>query len=75
MCAIMDAMVTSEVFGDTKSPAGQKFREWLDNGPSFLVMGGNLADELNHDSRFRAWRSAAIQYGKVKDFDRAKVDE
>ncbi len=75
MCAILDANVTNEVFGQVKTPAGQKFREWLDSGRSFLVMGGKLADELTHDGRFRAWSETAIQYGRLRLFDRAKVNE
>ena len=46
MCAILDAMVTFEVFGDNKSPAGQGVHDWLDRGQSFLAMGGKLVDEL-----------------------------
>lgn len=75
MCAILDANVTAEVFGRAKTPAGQKFREWLDSGRSFLVMGGKLADELIHDGRFRAWSRTAIQYGRLQMVDRAKVDQ
>ena len=75
MCAILDANVTSEVFGDTRTPAGQKFREWLDRGRSSLVMGGKLADELTHDGRFRAWSETAIQYGRLQLVDSTKVDE
>lgn len=74
MCAILDANVTAEVFGNKKTPAGQKFREWLDSGRSSLVMGGKLADELTHEG-FRAWSATAIQYGKLQLVDRAKVDE
>ena len=74
MCAILDANVTAEVFGNKKTPAGQKFREWLDSGHSSLVMGGKLADELTHEG-FRAWSATAIQYGKLQLVDRAKVDE
>ena len=74
MCAILDANVTAEVFGNKKTPAGQKFREWLDSGRSSLVMGGKLADELTHDG-FREWSETAIQYGKLLLIERAKVDE
>ena len=75
MCAILDANVTSEVFGNTRTPAGQKFREWLDHGRSSLVMGGKLADELTHDGRFRAWSETAIQYGRLQLVDGAKINE
>lgn len=74
MCAILDANVTAEVFGHTKTPAGQKFREWLNSGHSSLVMGGKLADELTHEG-FRAWSATAIQYGKLQLVDRAEVEE
>ncbi|MCY4278123.1 MAG: hypothetical protein OXE81_09860 [Gammaproteobacteria bacterium] len=75
MCAILDANVTSEVFGKEQSHAGQKFRDWLKTGNSFLVMGGKLADELTHDHRFREWSIQAIQYGKLRLFDRGEVEK
>ena len=75
MCAILDANVTSEVFGQETSPAGQRFRRWLESGPSFLVMGGKLAEELTHDQRFRAWSNTAIQYGKLRLVDSTEVEK
>ena len=75
MCAILDANVTSEVFGREKSPAGQRFRDWLESGQSFLVMGGKLADELTHDHRFRTWSHPAIQYGRLRLVDSAEVEK
>ena len=66
--------MTAEVFGNKKTPAGQKFREWLDSGRSSLVVGGKLYDELTHEG-FRAWSATAIKYGKLQLVDRAKVDE
>jgi len=75
MCAILDANVTYEVFGEEKSPAGQKFRDWLESGSSALVMGGKLADELKHDRRFHEWSNQAIQYGKLRLFDRREVEK
>ncbi len=75
MCAILDANVTFEVFGDGKSPAGRRFREWLDRGRSFLVMGGKLADELNRDSRFQEWGRTAVEYGRLRIVDSTEVGE
>ena len=75
MCAILDANVVSEVFGDGKSPAGERFRKWLDEGHSHLVAGGKLADELAHNGGFRAWRDVAIQYGRFRLVDREQVEE
>lgn len=74
MCAILDNNVVSEVFGHKKTPAGQKFREWVDSGCSFLVIGGDLTYELTENGRFRAWSETAIQYGRLQRVDSAKVD-
>ena len=74
MCAILDANVTSEVFGEEKSPAGQAFRNWLDSGRSFLVMSGKLAQELTHNHHFRAWSHTAIQYGRLRRVNSAEVE-
>ena len=53
MCAIVDANVAGEVFGENKPPAGKEFYNWLNTGRGQLVVGGKLLVELNknHGSR------------------------
>jgi len=75
MCAILDANVAFEVFGEHKSPTGEEFRKWLDSGSSTLVLGGKLADELNRNKRFRQWSRTAIQYGRLRLLDRKRVEK
>ena len=41
MCAIVDANVCGEVFGENRNEASRYFFEWLTNGQGRLVMGGN----------------------------------
>ena len=54
MCAIVDANVAHEVFGDNPTPAGKHFFDWLArrNGGT-LAAGGRLLRELNNHSQFR----------------------
>ena len=79
MCAIIDNNVVHEAFGDRRTEAGTKFREWLDRGGSPLVVGGKLLDELDGNATFREWRSTAAQYGRVQRVRdqavRSKADE
>lgn len=50
MCAIVDANVAHEVFGDSPPPAAEKFFEWLERGSRRLVVGGKLLKELEDTS-------------------------
>ena len=53
MCAIINANVTSEVFGDDRTPRGQILYEWLTRGKTGrLVVGGKLLRELSGSSPF-----------------------
>ena len=67
MCAIVDASVIGEVFGRARSrtPAAQKFFEWLNAGTGILVIGGKLRSELERSKAFRGWALTAIQTGKL----------
>ena len=38
MCAIVDANVRDEVFGNAASPAGKFFLDWLTSGKGKLVL-------------------------------------
>ena len=74
MCAIIDANVVGEAFGESQSPAGKAFREAVDTGKLLLVLGGELLDELDCHQKFRVWRAVAIQYSKVRTVNRETVD-
>lgn len=66
MCAILDADVAHQVFGEARPPAGEAFFHWINSGGMRLVVGGKLLEELDHDSRFRVWRQQAVQAGRVR---------
>ena len=66
MCAILDADVAHQVFGEARPPAGEAFFDWINSGGMRLVVGGKLLEELDHDSRFRVWRQQAVQAGRVR---------
>ena len=74
MCAIIDANVVAEAFGDVRTPAGQAFRDSVDQGKLRLVVGGELLDELDQYANFRRWRATANQYGRVHTVARGNVD-
>ena len=74
MCAIIDANVVAQAFGDALTPAGKAFRKRVDKGKLQLVVGGKLLDELDSHGKFRRWRAAAIQYGKIHTVEREIVE-
>lgn len=63
MCAIVDANVSHEVFGDNRPEAGESFFKWLDTGRGILVVGGKLREELSQSQRFVTWYRQAILKG------------
>ena len=65
MCAIVDANVAGEVFGEGVSPAGRKFFNWLSDGRGGLVVGGKLLQELEGSKDFKAWARAATLAGRM----------
>lgn len=76
MCAIVDASVIGEVFGRARSrtPAAQKFFEWLNAGTGILVIGGKLRNELEKSKVFRDWSLTAVQAGKLRSVKDDAVD-
>lgn len=59
-CAIIDANVAAEMFGETPTPAGAGVRRWISNGDGRLVSGGKLQRELElASSEFRQWAFVA----------------
>ena len=71
MCAIVDANVRDQVFGDAQSDAGKFFLDWLlkPNGGT-LALGGKLREELSDDGRNQSFLRAYNQLmfnGRVRD--------
>lgn len=74
MCAIVDANVAFEVFGRKRTRGGKQFREWLDDGPGQLVVGGRVLDELARNSSFARWLVEARRVGgRVRQIGRARI--
>ena len=63
MCAILDADVRDEVFGATKSPAGEAFHVRITQRQFRLVVGGKLLEELKGSNGFKRWFSEAERVG------------
>lgn len=75
MCAIVDANVASEVFGDARPPAGEVFFKWLASPRGQLVVGGKLREELSRNARLLRWLRTAIQYGRARSVPDGDVDD
>ena len=78
MCAIVDANVRDQVFGDAQSDAGKFFLDWLlkPNGGT-LALGGRLRSELSDNGRNRSFLQVYGQLrldGRVKDIPDEQVD-
>ena len=67
MCAIVDANVRDQVFGDAPSPAGKHFLDWLtpERGGR-LIVGGKLLKELGGFEKFRRWLRVSVKLGVAK---------
>lgn len=77
MCAIVDANVANEVFGDNQTSAGEKFLEWITTGSGVLVVGGKLYDELRATTfrcNFEQWARQASLARKMKIIDAKTID-
>ena len=75
MCAIIDANVRAQVFGDAESPAGELFLDWL--GPrrgGKLVVGGKLLEELVGLRKFEIWLKEAVISGRARILNEASVN-
>ena len=76
MCAIVDAQIAHEVFGERPSCAGREFYRWLNRGHGRLVTGGKLLQELETGSPdFRRWANAAMLAGRMTAVNERKVEE
>ncbi len=65
MCAILDANVIGQVFGEDRPAAGRAFFRWLNSDRGRLVVGGQLRHELDQSTAFRQWRVQAVLAGRV----------
>lgn len=74
MCAIVDANVCGEVFGENRNQASRYFLEWLTNGSGRLVLGGKLKAELRHRG-LDEWLREALRAGRVFEQPPARVDQ
>ena len=72
-CAIIDANVAAEMFGEAPTPAGAGVRRWVSDGEGRLVSGGLLQRELEQaSSEFRQWAFVAqgtAQFQLIADED------
>ena len=74
MCAIVDANVAHEVFGNDRTEAGEKFYNWITTGAGRLVAGGKHRKELGRNSSFKEWAAAAVDSGRIRFEKDARVD-
>ena len=66
MCAILDANVVAQVFGDNRPSAGEEFFAWLVRRHGRLVVSSELKKELDRGHRrFRAWAVEAQAAGRL----------
>ena len=75
MCAILDASVVSQVFGNKCPPAGRAFLDWIVNRHGRLVFGGKLDRELSQNGEFSAWVRQALLSGKAERLDGKRIDQ
>ena len=75
MCAIIDANVVHQVFGEDRPEAGKEFFNWINSGKGKLVVGGKLRKELFGSERFKIWWEGAQKAGRAKFIDDAEVEE
>lgn len=66
MCAIIDANVSSEVFGRNQSEAGREFLRRVNSESLRLVIGGKLLRELAEVRSAREWLRQAIQSARIR---------
>ena len=76
MCAIVDASVRDQVFGEKRPEAGKFFFDWLNRGMGNpkLVIGGKLLQELKGSGNFESWLQAAQLAGRTRIVPDKEVD-
>jgi len=76
MCAIIDANVRDQVFGERRPPAGEFLFNWLNSKKegAKLVVGGKLLRELSNNKAFKAWYQTAQQFGRAQRYPDEEVE-
>lgn len=74
MCAIVDASVCGEIFGENRNAASRYFLDWLTNGSGRLVMGGKLKAELLHRG-LDEWLREALRAGRVFEQQDERINQ
>ena len=71
MCAILDNNVIHEVFSssDQKPTRGVVFLEWIEEGKSVLIIGGELTKELYKTKNAHDWIRQGLLAGVVINVD------
>ena len=72
MGAILDRNVAPEVFGPTRTEAGEKFFDWINRGAGKLVVGGKLLRELN-STKAGKWMRQAVLSKRMKIENESEV--
>ena len=76
MCVIIDTNAAHEMFGDTPTPAGQRFLQWLEKGKCKLAVGGQLRKELRQvGPNFLLWAQEATLKGKLVNINDNSINE
>jgi len=75
MCAILDANVVGNVFGENRTSAGKQFYDWLNTPKGRLAVGGKLYKELLRNGEFQLWVKIALRDGRVRRFTSPQVEE
>lgn len=73
MCAIIDASVVRNLFGDYPTDAGRRFLHWVMAGPNRLAIGGHLHDEMKRVPNARTWLYTTVGRGSVYRIREDKV--
>ena len=76
MCAIIDANVRDQIFGDKQPQAGEFLFNWLNNDKRTvkLVVGGKLLRELSDSKAFNTWLQTALLFGRAQRIPDDKVE-
>ena len=75
MCAIIDASVVRNLFGNHPTGAGKKFLHWVMAGPARLAIGGHLYEEMKREPNARSWFYTSVGRGAVHRIGEDKITE
>ena len=77
MCAILDANVVHEVFGDNPSASGAAFLDWIEDGNGKLAVGGKLTRELSNagTTKFNRWLRQARLATHVIVIGKSRIEQ